>query len=728
MPSVEEETSDAAGRAVMEVTPAFDARTIPEFDGTGNVVEWLEQAALLCELRSVSLMAVLPTRLRGGAFAVWSRMPAATRHQLPSVKAKLLRAFAMDPFTAQAEMARRRLHPGETADVYLAALQQLAELMGGLPERAIAITFVNGLPEAAQAAVRDGLGDEFTLEYVLDRARARRRRAAASSDDDRLAAFARDLSDSWYSDLPPKLDAGGVSTSNANKKSTFIRLFSHRVKRTTPRGRPANSNERSEGHTPIDFYCFVAYVPLPPLSQHNGVPVLRCRIEKRLVQRTDGCGPRDEPPPHTELRRADVKVELAAACSVPSTASTGSPAICVPRLAVGGAETGPDAARPGLLRETATETAGAARHCAGCRGQIADRFYLLAVDQPWHSACLKCYECKLPLDGDLTCFTRDGNIYCKEDYYRLFSLKRCERCHGGISSNELVMRAKDYVYHIHCFTCITCNVPLSKGDQVGLGPLSKGDQVGLSPLSESEPVGLSPLSEGEPFGMRDGYIYCRHHYELLLTGEYAGAGPVPDFVQFSPTEQIPYIPPVAVGQKGRPRKRKSQHEDMSSLGMGPGLHGGAPEPTDRAPRALPDWLAHLQSIGDRRPAPANLPALCPELRARLAAEGIEQVFLVQYDADTPLCVQLLGGDTVARGGANWWRWGRAARPPWLIVVSTPGWLMDHITSAEGFSLPHLRYLVIDEADRVIEMAETGWLKAVERVAAATARRPASPAG
>ncbi|KAF0293165.1 putative ATP-dependent RNA helicase Dbp73D [Amphibalanus amphitrite] len=56
---------------------------------------------------------------------------------------------------------------------------------------------------------------------------------------------------------------------------------------------------------------------------------------------------------------------------------------------------------------------------------------------------------------------------------------------------------------------------------------------------------------------------------------------------------------------------------------------GALEPTDRAPRALPDWLAHLQPIGDRRPAPANLPALCPELRARLAAEGIEQVFLVQ---------------------------------------------------------------------------------------------------
>lgn len=56
--------------------------------------------------------------------------------------------------------------------------------------------------------------------------------------------------------------------------------------------------------------------------------------------------------------------------------------------------------------------------CAGCGDRIQDRFYLLAVDRQWHAACLKCCECKLPLDSDLTCFARDGNIYCKEDYYR----------------------------------------------------------------------------------------------------------------------------------------------------------------------------------------------------------------------------------------------------------------------------------------------------------------------
>ena len=156
----------------VEATPAFDARAIPEFDGSGNVVEWLEQATLLCGLRAVSLMAVLPTRLRGGAFAVWSRMPEDRRYDLGSVKAKLLRAFALDPFAAHAEMLTRRLKHGETADVYLAAVQQLAELMGGLPPRAIALFFVNGLPEAARAAVRDGLGEEFTLEQALDRARS----------------------------------------------------------------------------------------------------------------------------------------------------------------------------------------------------------------------------------------------------------------------------------------------------------------------------------------------------------------------------------------------------------------------------------------------------------------------------------------------------------------------------------------------------------------------------
>lgn len=56
--------------------------------------------------------------------------------------------------------------------------------------------------------------------------------------------------------------------------------------------------------------------------------------------------------------------------------------------------------------------------CAGCGLRIADRFYLQAVDRRWHAACLQCCQCRNTLDGEVTCFSRDGNIYCKKDYYR----------------------------------------------------------------------------------------------------------------------------------------------------------------------------------------------------------------------------------------------------------------------------------------------------------------------
>lgn len=59
---------------------------------------------------------------------------------------------------------------------------------------------------------------------------------------------------------------------------------------------------------------------------------------------------------------------------------------------------------------------------------------------------------------------------------RLFAVSRCSRCRAGISASELVMRARDLVYHVACFTCASCGTPLNKGDH---------------------------------FGQRDGLVYCR---------------------------------------------------------------------------------------------------------------------------------------------------------------------------------------------------------------------------
>ncbi|XP_024932483.1 DEAD-box ATP-dependent RNA helicase 1 isoform X2 [Ziziphus jujuba] len=47
-----------------------------------------------------------------------------------------------------------------------------------------------------------------------------------------------------------------------------------------------------------------------------------------------------------------------------------------------------------------------------------------------------------------------------------------------------------------------------------------------------------------------------------------------------------------------------------------------------------------------------------------------------------------------------------------ILVATPGRLMDHINSTEGFTLEHLCYLVVDETDRLLREAYQSWLPTV----------------
>ncbi|XP_014663070.1 PREDICTED: ATP-dependent RNA helicase DDX51-like [Priapulus caudatus] len=51
-----------------------------------------------------------------------------------------------------------------------------------------------------------------------------------------------------------------------------------------------------------------------------------------------------------------------------------------------------------------------------------------------------------------------------------------------------------------------------------------------------------------------------------------------------------------------------------------------------------------------------------------------------------------------------------------IVVATPGRLVDHIQRTPGFSLQHLRFLVLDEADRSMEDMKHDWLDQVNKAA------------
>ncbi|XP_042320903.1 LIM/homeobox protein Lhx9 isoform X2 [Sceloporus undulatus] len=206
--------------------------------------------------------------------------------------------------------------------------------------------------------------------------------------------------------------------------------------------------------------------------------------------------------------------------------------------------------------------------CAGCGGKISDRYYLLAVDKQWHLRCLKCCECKLALESELTCFAKDGSIYCKEDYYR-FSVQRCARCHLGISASEMVMRARESVYHLSCFTCTTCHKTLTTGDH---------------------------------FGMKDSLVYCRAHFESLLQQGTAEPPAYPGPPPLSYTEMaakgaglaLPYFNGTANAasgpgtvQKGRPRKRKSPALGVDLVAYNAGCNENEADHLDRDQQPYP---------------------------------------------------------------------------------------------------------------------------------------------
>ena len=74
------------------------------------------------------------------------------------------------------------------------------------------------------------------------------------------------------------------------------------------------------------------------------------------------------------------------------------------------------------------------------------------------------------------------------------SMKRCARCQAAILASELVMRARELVFHVRCFSCAACAVPLTKGDH---------------------------------FGMREGAVLCRLHYEMGAELHPSQSPPVP---------------------------------------------------------------------------------------------------------------------------------------------------------------------------------------------------------
>lgn len=117
---------------------------------------------------------------------------------------------------------------------------------------------------------------------------------------------------------------------------------------------------------------------------------------------------------------------------------------------------------------TITTTKQSYKTCAACNKQIKrDKYLLRACDKYWHENCLKCDRCRSRL-GELgsTLYTKANMILCKSDFMDMFGQTGvCSLCSKMIAASELVMRARQNVYHLECFACQVCNQRFCVGDR-----------------------------------------------------------------------------------------------------------------------------------------------------------------------------------------------------------------------------------------------------------------------
>lgn len=151
----------------------MDLRLIEEYNGSKDIVEWLEKVELVCKIRQISdLSVVIPLRLTGGAFSVYQQLGEEDKKDAGKVKTALKFAFGLDSFTAYEKFIKRQIREGESVDVYLADLKRLSSLFGCSNEKLMTCAFITGLPDSVKQSLRAGARIEsMGLSQVVERAR-----------------------------------------------------------------------------------------------------------------------------------------------------------------------------------------------------------------------------------------------------------------------------------------------------------------------------------------------------------------------------------------------------------------------------------------------------------------------------------------------------------------------------------------------------------------------------
>ena len=102
--------------------------------------------------------------------------------------------------------------------------------------------------------------------------------------------------------------------------------------------------------------------------------------------------------------------------------------------------------------------------CSICNKPILDRI-LRATGKPYHPHCFSCCVCSKLLDTIPFTVDAANHIHCIECFHQKFA-PRCCRCKRPImpepgKSETIRIVALDKSYHVGCYTCEDCTLPLS---------------------------------------------------------------------------------------------------------------------------------------------------------------------------------------------------------------------------------------------------------------------------
>ena len=139
------------------------------------------------------------------------------------------------------------------------------------------------------------------------------------------------------------------------------------------------------------------------------------------------------------------------------------------------------------------------------------------------------------------------------------------------------------------------------------------------------------------------------------------------------------------------------------------------QPTPIQREALPHGLAGKDVIGLAETGSGKTAAFAlPVVQALLKEEGSGLFYCCVLAPTRELCVQIsehfsaigrgIGLRTaVLVGGMDMVAQTLALSKKPHIVIGTPGRMADHLANTKGFHLRNARYLVLDEADRLLEL-------------------------